>query len=110
MLEGYLKISSVANFGCIEKGPISIHLKDINSHLDLHRYNMMAGAWYQSISSSTLLPTKPVQWLEPKQVAAQFFPICAATGLPQNWLRNLNFLVQFFPRFKLQIFYYTRDI
>jgi hypothetical protein len=68
-------------FGCIEKGLISIHLADINSFTAVQCGG--SDAWYQSstsMNSSARLPTKQVQWLEPKQVAAQVFPIYLKTG------------------------------
>jgi hypothetical protein len=51
-------------------------------------------AWY-SISTSMrsaahAFLTMPVQWFEPKQVAAQVSPTCEATCLPKYWLQNLS--------------------
>jgi hypothetical protein len=60
------------------------------------------------MSISAHLPTNPMQWLEPKQAAAQVSPIYAATCLPKTWLRNLKFSSSIFlalqtSNFKLEI-------
>jgi hypothetical protein len=51
-------------------------------------------AWYSSSTSmrsaAHAFLTMPVQWFEPKQVAAQVSPTCEATCLPKYWLQNLS--------------------